>query len=206
MVRFRVNPVIKTKHEPYLKVDPILNPIYKQYYCYMMQQVGGACKNEASMGISCDPCASVHGHNIGILGDKSTKPAAGFWQLEQVIGPFNTVTAACVFVEQWKRKSRTTTSRRRRGLDLVLSQVSQLNASPPLRIYDKRILPRDLSSYCKKYGIDQRNLENHMKRASRAELRTHGGNRASDLIQDIRLSAKDSYDDSIHLPDSSIPC
>ncbi len=137
MVRFRVRTRVSSNE----KDD-------KDWFCYLMKQLGGPCKNEANIKVATEAFTDVYRHNVGEINDKSTKPARGLWQVEMIIGPFGNENAASVFRREWMEESRGIESRRQRGIKLAESYVYA-----PIRCYDKRVVPLDLNCWLDRHNM-----------------------------------------------------
>lgn len=108
------------------------------WFCGLMKQLEGQCKNETSIQVSQRPLQSVHQHNAGKINDKSTMAARGHWMPEMLIGPLPTCAEAERFKRTWMQKSRGIVSKR----DYGITQAREWRAQyPDLRCYDKRRMP-----------------------------------------------------------------
>lgn len=122
-----------------------------RWFCYLMKQLGGYSKNEANIKMSTQPYQDVTSHNRGDSNDKTTKPAKGHWQIEMLIGPLDEDESK-VITKNWMSTSRGLTSRRARGLQIVLD----LRNKQPDRLvfcFDKRLVPIPLEPQLKRIGM-----------------------------------------------------
>lgn len=122
------------------------------FFCYLMKQLGGQCKNEANIKTSIEPYKDVCGHNRGDVNDKSTKPARGLWQVEIIAGPFDTLAEATIFREEWLGSSRGMNSRRLEGIRLTVEW--RANGFSKLMCFDKRLVPHPLNAYLAEVNLD----------------------------------------------------
>lgn len=60
------------------------------YYAFLMVHFRNDQKKDTFVGISKNPIRSWFLHNNGIIDDKETKSAKGYWKLSHVIGPLQT--------------------------------------------------------------------------------------------------------------------
>lgn len=90
------------------------------YFCYMMINLQPLQKTNTFIEVSCDPFKTVENHNNSAI--KSTQPAAPNWILDMIIGPFDQIQKASLFVKLWRDKSRGINSRRKRGIKLACDQ------------------------------------------------------------------------------------
>jgi hypothetical protein len=123
------------------------------WFCYLMKQLGGHCKNEANIKVAREPYADVDSHNRGDVNDKATKPAKGLWQVEMIIGPFPTEREAAHFRMEWMLASRGMSSRRDCGI-VMTNEKRQEPGYENLYCFDKRLVPYPLNTYLICHGMD----------------------------------------------------
>lgn len=122
------------------------------WFCYLMKQMGGHCKNEANVKVSDEPFKDVCGHNRGDVNDKATKPARGLWQVELICGPFYDEEDVLSFREELVATSRGLNSRRTRCIDMVEKRREKGQAD--LYCFDKRLVPHPLNRFLQSIGLD----------------------------------------------------
>jgi len=90
------------------------------YFAYMIANYVASQKINTYIGKSRDPFIKLDMINQKkAKGAKSTRQAAGHWNLEMIVGPFLRKDESAQFRELWKQKSRGIPSRRQRGKDLA---------------------------------------------------------------------------------------
>lgn len=124
----------------------------RPWFCYLMKQLGGHCKNEANVKVSDEPYKDVCGHNRGDVNDKATKPARGLWQIELIAGPLYSSEDVEKFREAWVITSRGLNSRRTRCVELV--EQWRAEGYTDLHCYDKRLVPHPLNTFLKNAGLE----------------------------------------------------
>ncbi len=90
-----------------------------KWWCYLLINFKPYEKINTFIDESMYPDIMVNEHNKGkVKGTKSTKSAAGHWELDMIIGPFPNEEDAQKFTKQWKNNSRGIPSRQNRGIEL----------------------------------------------------------------------------------------
>lgn len=99
-----------------------LNGREMAYWCYLMINFNVYQKTNTHVGMSRNPVKKVEKHNEKKLkGSKSTKAAAGSWELNAIVGPFKEKLDAKGFKIEWNLHSRGIDSRRNRGMQLCIA-------------------------------------------------------------------------------------
>jgi hypothetical protein len=140
--------VSNTKTSPTMRDLPT-----ETWFCYLMKQLGGHCKNEANIKVAREPYADVDSHNRGDVNDKATKPAKGLWQVEMIIGPFPRELDATQFRMEWMLASRGMSSRRDCGIKMTMKKRLEPGYEN-LFCFDKRLVPYPLNTYLITNGMD----------------------------------------------------
>ncbi len=126
-------------------------PVEDPWFCYLMKQMGGHCKNEANVKVSKEPYKDVCGHNRGDVNDKATKPARGLWQAELICGPLYSEEEVCRFREILVITSRGLNSRRSRAFEVV--EEWRAKGYTDLYCFDKRLVPHPLNPFLERIGL-----------------------------------------------------
>lgn len=127
------------------------------WFCCLMKQLDGQCKNETSIQVSQKPLETVYQHNAGTANDKSTKAARGHWMPEMLVGPLPSQKDAELFKKQWMQKSRGIVSKRDFG---KLQAREWRETYPALRCFDKRLVPCDYNDYVSIVGMPELRVSN----------------------------------------------
>lgn len=122
------------------------------WFCCLMKQLEGQCKNETSILVSQKPLETVYAHNAGTINDKSTKAARGYWMPEMLVGPLPSEEDALRFKKNWMNKSRGISSKRQFGIDQSEKWRRQY---PFLRCYDKRCIPAKYNAFLVDLGMPE---------------------------------------------------
>jgi len=150
-------------------VEPA-EPRDENWFCCLMKQLDGQCKNETSIQVSETPLATVYDHNAGNVDDKSTKAARGHWMPEMIIGPFARLEDAQKFKDGWMDRSRGIISKRRFGIQQT---VDWRQTHPNLRCYDKRVVPRDYNEFLGFFDMYELAVSKHLLSVMWHQLREH---------------------------------
>lgn len=157
--------VVKKKRSSSPDDEEESSPPSLPWFAYLMIQLGGRCKNEANLKVAREPFEDTRRHNSGETNDKATKPARGAWQVEMIIGPFESREAADGFRRLWMQKSRGPISRRARGTELVehyqnrgcqlSDELRTTGDAAWSRIYcfDKRLVPLELNRWLARHDM-----------------------------------------------------
>jgi hypothetical protein len=122
------------------------------WFCYLMKQLGGFSKNLANIKMSPQPYVDILSHNRGDANDKTTKPAKGHWQIEMLIGPLEKDESEHI-KKEWMATSRGLTSRRERGLEIVL-ELRKHDPNRAVYCFDKRLVPIPLAPYLRRIRME----------------------------------------------------
>ena len=107
-----------------------------QHWLYLCTNFNPSIKTNSCVATSRDPVADVQQAATPAAAAKQApgRLQSGDWQLEIVMGPFASRTAAEKLKKQWRNKSRGITSRRREGYKLFERLRARRGAE--IRLYD----------------------------------------------------------------------
>jgi hypothetical protein len=164
----------------------------EQWFCLLMKQLDGPCKNETNIQVSQHPLLTVYEHNTGVVSDKATKAARGHWMPEVIVGPFTTKEYAVEYQQNWSTQSRGVMSKRKLVLDLTDSWRRAHRDQPLLYVYDKRIIPLDYNDYLNRNGLVQLQVPpvrvyDMIRGMLKAESVREGGAEEGIVAKDVQL-------------------
>ena len=122
----------------------------KPFFCCLGKDLGSQCKNETHIFVSQKPIERLYNINMGNDSGHGTRATKQSWEPEVIIGPFPNEKVALDFKKNWMDHSRNIESKRRCGLELAAQEREKF---ADLCYYDKRLLPKHLSTYMRQHEM-----------------------------------------------------